>query len=313
MNKRWGWIVQSIFLGLAGCGIFGSGSGSGSDVGDDGPNSTEFSACRGGASDEQVADTVRIVDEYGESLHEMVACGQLNVALCSGIIEGIIDAILAQSNDAMPPGWGYQGEGVYHTSGTNVVMDTRFYLTEDFSFGSAGDMVVDNLFIVDSYLIDALAVVDYSTGEVTIEHGGPGPLVELLGLGPTPPNPIPITLADISSLGDKLGALEFSADIVVDDPREVSTIQYRLSTSRMPAQALIDGSPMSYILDQADGFRDDLGQTLTVDDWSVTFVDEDGGALDGAIEFHVDGSHFPFAGVMTFMRSTFPERELTCQ
>jgi len=69
---------------------------------------------------------------------------------------------------------------------------------------------------------------------------------------------------------------------------------------------------MGYSLLQADGFRTDLDQTLVVDDWAIEFLDEDGGVLDGSIDFHVDGRHFPFVGVMTFMRDVFPQSDLNC-
>src|SRR5690606_11745134 len=133
----------------------GDGTGDGTVQGDVDADIAALASCRGGASDEEIVDALVITDEYGASLHEMVGCGSLSVALCAGVISGIFDAIAAQSDDATPDGWEFVGEGVYRTSSSSTEMQMRFFLAEDFSFGSAGDPVRENLFLVDSYLVNA--------------------------------------------------------------------------------------------------------------------------------------------------------------
>ena len=289
----------------------GGGSGSASDSDDsEGLETSQLDACRGGASDAEVEDTVVIVDDFNQSLHEMVVCGGLNVRICSGVIDGVIDAIVAQSTDATPDGWTYEGEGIYRTSGQGVEMTTRFYLAEDFSFGRAGDLVTENLFLVDSYLVGATLDIDFSTGAAELRYETPGPLVELLGFGAEPPNPLPVDINDLADLKTKLRNLEFESDVVVDDRQSSALIQYDLVTPRQSAGALVGGEPMTYELVDASGSRADLEQSLAVQSWDVVFVD---GGLDGTIDFTVDGEHFGYAGTMVYESSGWADPQLTCR
>lgn len=51
----------------------------------------------------------------------------------------------ATHDDATHDRWELVGEGVYRTS-SSTEMQMRFFLADDFSFGSAGDPVRENLF-----------------------------------------------------------------------------------------------------------------------------------------------------------------------
>lgn len=320
-----------------GCLVLGSGSGSGSadddDAGDDADDGTDdagddgagdgmvvaddddalaaLASCRGDADDSEVLDSLVITDEYGESLHEMVACGQLSVALCAGVISGIFDAIAAQSDDATPDGWEFVGEGVYRTSSSSTEMQMRFYLAEDFSFGSAGDPVRENLFLVDSYLVNAALSIDWTTGAAELVYDEPGPLVELLGLGVDPPNPLPVDWTDLADLQTKLRALEFEGDIVVLDPREHSTIAYDLHVPRQTADSLVSGtSPMRFQLTNADGDRADLGQTIVMRDFDVAYANH--GTLDGSVDFTAQGGPVDYDAYLEWNDTPFPTRTVSC-
>jgi hypothetical protein len=299
-------------LGASGC-IFSGLADDDGAADTDGDVSSMFVECRDDASDPEVTDTIAIVDAYDESLHEMVACGGLNVVLCTSVISGVIEAIIEQSNDATPDDWEFRGEGVYYTNGGMADMETRFYLSEDFEFGNAGDLVTQNLFLVESYLVNArLDITDALSGSAELHFDGPGPLVELLGFGPNPQSPLQVSINDLTTINQKLKALTFESDVRVTDPRDSGTITYHLTTDRMPASSLIDGMGMGYNLEMADGSRAELAQTLTVDSWDVDFVNEGGGALTGTIDFHVDGDHFDFKGVMVYDNSTYADPQLSC-
>ena len=325
------WMAMVCSFAVSGC-LFGGGSGSGGDDDDDGADSSagdvddggdvaddagddgsvpyaELQSCRGDATDEEVIETVAITDAYSESLHEMIACGLLSVRLCTAIVEGIVEAIQAGSNNALPDGWTFDA-GIYRATGNGVVMEAQFFLAQDTSFGQAGDPIQQNLFLVDSYLVDAELVVDVFEGTSEIRYDAPGPLVELLGFGANPPNPLPVGLDDLADIQDRLRALDFETTIVLDDVREKGTIRYDIETPRMSAGALLGGNPLVFGLIQADGERAALEQALVVDLWDVEFVQH--GSLDGEVQFHVDGNHFPFRGVMRWDDSPFPDRELSC-
>lgn len=321
-------MATTLGVAPAGC-LFGGGGGSSNDDtagdtdGNTGGNSsagsadggtieTDLDTCRGDASDAEVSDTIEIVGDYDQSLHEMVACGGLAVSLCAAIVDGVIDAIIAQSDDATPDGWTYQGEGIYFTDSAMADMQMRFYLAEDFEFGQQGDLVTENLFLVDSYLVNAYIDIDLTSGAAQIVYDAPGPLVELLGYGPNPPNPLPVDVDDLTSLKSKLRKLEFEGNVAVDDTQNVAIIRYDLEIPRMSAGALLDGLGMAYELQMASGSRADLDQQLTVDVWNIEFTDGSPGALDGNIDFHVDGQHFPFKGTMRYDASTYADPLLEC-
>jgi len=303
----------------SGCGILfgGVSGGSGGTItggdgdGDDGTDPLELlEECRGDASDAEVLDGIAIKDDYSDSLHELVACGGLNARLCSSLISGILDAIMKNEDSAMPPGWGYAGEGNYHTEGEGVLMDTQFFLAEDFEFGKKGDLITENLFLASNYLEGYYAYIDYQG--IVVEYDQPGPLVELMGYGTNPPNPLVLDLDDYYALNSRLKTLEFTTEIQMDDERDLSTVQYHLTSPRIPASGLLDGTAqMSFELHQADAFRTDLGQQLIVDEWAVDYGDTFGG-LDGFIDFHVDGQPFNWAGRFTYAQSGYPQEDVYC-
>ncbi|MBK8234801.1 MAG: hypothetical protein IPK74_04525 [Deltaproteobacteria bacterium] len=315
--------LASTLAFIPGC-IFTQSSSSGSDGADDGSDGASASAsagdsgeldpgaldeCPGDATPAQRRDAVVIAQEYGDSVHEMIACGMLQVALVGAIVEGIVDAIAAGTNDATPDGWSFD-DGVYRTAGNGATMETRFYLAQDTSFGHAGDLVEHNLFLVDSYLVGAVLVVDLVDGVSEIQYASHGPLVELMGFGAAPPNPLPVDYTDLEQIQRRLGALDFETRIDLDDRREHATVVYHVDTPRMSAGALLDGEAMVLGLQSATAERSDLGQSLLVDRWDLHFVEH--GSLTGTVDTHVEGGPLPFAAQFVWADSGYPEIELAC-
>ena len=69
---------------------------------------------------------------------------------------------------------------------------------------------------------------------------------------------------------------------------------------------------MGFELDRADAAREDLSQDLIVDDWAVEFVNGNIGALQGTIEFHVDGGPFGYGGALNYDNATYADIDLEC-
>jgi len=266
--------------------------------------------CAGDLTQAEIDVNLQISVDYAQSLHEMVACGGLAVRLCQGVSSGIIDAILTSSTDATPDGWSYQGEGVYFTSAPGVEMTTRFYAAEDFTFAAAGEVVPHDVFQVESYLVDPVVTVDFSTGRTELAFSDVGPLVELLGLGAAPQSPVELTLAEAEGLNRKLEALEFDSTVVVDDPEGDSIIRYHTQSPRMPAKDLLLGLALDFELVEASGLRVDTEQELVVDDWTIQFVE--GNVLEGSSRYRVLGGSFEFFGEARFERSSYAETTVGC-
>jgi hypothetical protein len=200
---------------------------------------------------------------------------------------------------------------VYRTGSGGTVMDATFYLAEDFSFAQTGDPVMYDVFLVDSYLVNARLRVDFATGKARIQYDAPGPLVELLGFGAQPPNPLPVDLGDLASIKRKLRQLEFEGKVVVQDEREHSTIGYTLNVPRTSADAFVIGStPMRYELENVDGTRADLGQTIVTSMFDVAYANH--GTLMGTVEFHVEGGPLEYDATLVWADTPYPERTMTC-
>lgn len=301
-------------LAMPACILGGGASGSG--VGGAGGDVMEVEGsdalreCAGDLTQAEIDDNLQITADYAQSLHEMVACGGLAVRLCQGVSSGIVDAILTSSTDATPDGWSYQGDGVYITQGPGVEMTTRFYAAEDFTFAAEGEVVPYDLFQVESYLVDPVISIDFSTGRTELVFAEVGPLVELLGLGVAPQSPVELTLADTQGLNRKLEALELDSTVVVNDPQGYSSIQYLTQSPRMPAKDLLLGVAMDFALVEASGLRADTEQDLVVDDWTIQFVG--GNMLEGSSVYHVEGGSFDYFGEARFERSSYAETTVSC-
>jgi hypothetical protein len=290
-------------LGLSGCVI--ESSEEGSDL---------LRECRGSADAEQ---HVEIVVDYDQSIHEMVACGGLNVTLIVSVTSGIIDAIIDNNPDATPAEWEFQGDGTYYTNSADAEMTTRFYANQDYSFAAQGEVLTENLFRVDTYLVGArveadIDISDPFSSSVSLTFDDVGPYVELLGYGEAPESPIMLDTSAWDRVQTALGGLVFDSQVSVFDEQSVSTVRYDVHTTQMPASALISGAGMGFELDMADANRTDIGQSLVVENWGIEFVDANPGALTGAIDFRVEGGEFTYYGSLTYDNDTFGTPAYRC-
>jgi hypothetical protein len=283
-------LLVAVTVGSApGCIFFDGGGSAGSGADDDDWDaeapSAGFLRCEADVSVSFEAEAELLVEDLRVSLSEMIGCGRLTVDLAGAVRSGIVDAILDNRPDATPAGWRYEGNGLFTTSAARADMQTRFFLAGDFSFGSRGDVVEHNVFRVDSYLVGArLRIPDPLSFRAELHYDAAGPLVELLGYGTEPPNPILVDLDTLTGLGDEIAALQFESDVSVEDVDGDSTILYRLGTDRMPANALLTGAGLRYRLESLVARRD--GMDTEVTGWSSEFFVS--GTVQGSVSFDLD-------------------------
>jgi hypothetical protein len=312
----------------SGC-IFTVADSDADDSGDDAsmpdPNAPDterqLDGCADGMSDAEIADTVQITYDFNDSAHEMIVCGGLVFAIVGALIEGLVDLAQDPQRTTLPEQYSYDGAGTYYVDvdGFNdLEMEVQFYLTQDYEFGVAGDLVKENLFDMNSYLVNPRTTVETeltSSGllvTITIEHDGPGPLVELLGMGPNPESPIHVSQSDLNAAGSALGKLEVDATIRLTDHPSVASITYDVDSPRMLASSIFNGTPMELDLIDGSGARTDLNQTLSVHTWTVDYVDGAVGALDGEIGFTVRGDGFDFDANLAYPAAPVPKITITC-
>ncbi len=298
-------------LGLSGCLLTTSGTDDDGDTA--GSDADLLRECRGEAD---ANEHIRIVEDYDQSIHEMVACGGLNVTLMVSVTTGIVEALINNSTDATPAEWEFR-DGTYYTDNANADMTTTFYANQDFGFAAQGEALTENLFQVETYLVGARVEADIDINDpfastVSLTFTGTGPYVELLGYGENPQSPIMLDTSAWDRIEAALGSLVFDSQVTVNDQQSVSTVRYDVHTNQMPASSLISGGSMGYELDMADASRDDISQSLVVDNWGIEFADSNPGALTGAIDFRVEGGEFPYYGSLTYDNDTFGTPAYRC-
>jgi hypothetical protein len=324
---------------LPATGCFGSGSANadpGGPVDDDGTPEPEtdiddpysgsristepLATCTRGLSPQEIEDAVAITFDFEGSAHEMVACGGLVFGIVGALVEGIVELVEDPSASTLPEGYRFDDQGTYYVEPaafTDLRMEVRFFLGRDYSFGTEGELVTENLFLMSSYLQNPESEVhiDTSSGwpvvEVEITHDGPGPLVELLGLGAAPASPIVVTEDLLATANAHLADMQVESIIFFADHPGVSTIEYDVESPRMLADAFLRGTAMDLAMVGADGWRSDLEQDLDVDVWTVEYADGVG-ALAGDIDFTVRGGPFDFVSRFHYDGTGWPVIELAC-
>ncbi len=337
---------MALVVGGSGLGCFGATDEAQDDIGQDSPEQDDagqeggeadgsavesphsgaevslypLSECASEHDDTTIADAVRLTFDFEFSAHEMVVCGGLVSSIAFALVEGVTELVENPSASTLPEDYTYDGEGTYFIAPSifdDLRMEVRFFLGRDYEFGATGELVTENLFVAESYLLDPEATIsiDKSTfpPEVRVEvsHGGPGPLVELLGLGTDPPNPVIVTNSTLSAMSAHLQSMDIDSLILFTHQAGVSTIAYDVQGAPMLVESLLTGGPLDLMMVSADGFRADLQQDMDIDTWTVEY--RDGlGALDGDIVFTTRGGPFDYVSRLHYDGKGWPEISLSC-
>jgi hypothetical protein len=316
--------LGALAIGLGGCVVSpapwtssSSKSGASSSSGGSTPGSTmspgsvlELEACTEGLSSGAIDDHLAMVFDLEESYHEMVACGSLVGVLAQAIID-VISSLVDAPSGGLPSGVSREG-GVYTSApggSSNTVMDARFYFGDDYELGGEGDMVQDNVFALRSYLENPRVDVDYTTGELLIRYESRGPLVELLGFGPTPPRPLRIDLDNLGRITREIEKLRIQTEVRVDDVRSHSAVTYVLESSSVSLGQVASGQGFDFDVVSSMATSDAPEQEMDTLVWDIEYTD---GGLTGDIEFMVEGGRFDYAGRFEFRDSTWPDTTMTC-
>jgi hypothetical protein len=271
----------------------------------------QLAACREGASDEELQDNILITQEYASSLASSLQLTWLPtlfavdfLLLYGQTITGVVSG--------SPVDWSFDA-GVYRHGGATAAIELRVLLTEDSGYGPAGTPVTEDIFSLDSYLEGAI-VAPNDDGSVTIDYAEPGPLVELLGLGADPPNPLTVTAAERETILDHLSTLALAPDYVAYGHTPLLKWDMHWASPPETIGSIAHGDvPIDIELVAVNATRDDLGQTLTTDVWDVS---QQTGDVGGHTTFTVTGGSFPYRGRIDFTSTPFAivlaERSLDC-
>ena len=316
--------LGALAIGLSACGGAGASS---NDTGSASTQSTstntssalspgavvDLQACTQGLSSREVDEHLSMVFDLEQSYHEMVACGGLVVNLAVAVIE-VIASLVEDPSGGLPDGVSRDG-GVYTSAPggqSNTVMTARFFFGDDYDVGAQGDMVEHNVFALKSYLENPRVDIDYTTGELLIRYDSRGPLVELLGFGPTPDRPLRLNTSNVGRLTNEITKLRIQSTVMVDDPRANSTVVYELESERVSLGRLADGEGFGFDIVSSEAWSNAPAQEMETQVWDVDFHNTRGGGLTGDIEFVVDGGDFAYQGLFEFDKSTWPDTTVSC-
>ncbi|MFT5458403.1 MAG: hypothetical protein ACI9K2_004908 [Myxococcota bacterium] len=240
-----------------------------------GGDEVDVEDCAGKAD---VEDTIRIVYDTEDSLHEMVVCGQLNRELGVALSQAITSLIGKPAN--APDQVEYVGEGIYQVSTPKVVMDT---------WVQDGNTIVEGNLLDPADFFSGLRV-DNEGLDVVLRFDDAGPLAFLLGAGKNPNSPLRLNPLEIDDAVSRVGNLKLASALTYVDALDNGTdVAYELEVSRLKLTDLAGFTPMDYELVALSGGRDDLKQSIDTLDWSLSYTDE---SLDGSILLGFVGGPF---------------------
>ena len=270
--------------------------------------------CAGDHSQADIDQTLAVVDDLQNSYHEMVACGSLLYTLLRGLID-IFESAITGIETGTPAGFEHGDDGAYTASSSDygdVTMVVEFYFGNDYEAGAASDRVEPDLFDLESYLTDIQLELDLTNEELILGYGEVGPLVELLGFGSEPENPLVLTIDDAADLGRGLRQLELSTLINVEDPRASSVVTYGVYSPIAQVSAVLADARLD--LDHLDAAADSntLDQHVASASWDVVYLESPSNALDGAILMNAEGGAFDYDATFTFASSPWPDISLAC-
>ncbi|MEM7152450.1 MAG: hypothetical protein AAF799_06375 [Myxococcota bacterium] len=176
-------------------------------------------------------------------------------------------------HDTLPAHLTYEGEGRYRFAAPRSTTDIEVYLTENFQFGGPGDRITHNLFVMSSYLLDPqpslLEPDEENPASLSIEYAGPGPLVELLGYGPNPPNPLVLTTAEISDLEHGFRQLEVRAAMSAAHTTGDLSVTYDALTEPLLAETIGVDLPVTFELLDSTATHEAHGLQLEIEAWDM--------------------------------------------
>ncbi len=265
--------------------------------------------CTDGVSNADIDKTVALVFDMEQSYHEMIGCGGMVVILASAVID-VIASLVEDPKGGLPDGFTQDGEGTYLASpGGGTVMEMRFVYGDSYEVGAVGEPVQYNLFRLSNYLVNPRVDFDYESGNVLIRYDEAGPLVELLGFGASPERPIRVNLDNLGRITREIEKLGVASTVVVTDTQANSDVSFHIASGEETVQRLVSGQPLSFELVTTAAVHHTLPQAAEVAVWDVEYADH---AMNGGVEFAVNGGAFAFHGSFDYRDSTWPEIALSC-
>ncbi|CAN5832661.1 hypothetical protein BH11MYX4_BH11MYX4_22930 [soil metagenome] len=112
----------------------------------------------------------------------------------------------------------------------------RLYWPIDSTSAKKGDLIATSVLDKGAFLVNPRVVLT-ADGRVSIAHDGPGPLVEILGAGPTPPSPLVTTATKLRAA---LSTIEVDGDasMTIDNSCNASEFSFAVPRQSVATRAI---------------------------------------------------------------------------
>lgn len=276
------------------------------------PVEVDVGACTDHVSAVSVGDHLTIAYEAEDALVPLIGTVNQVRGLAAELELRWWWLILAPETPLLPEGWEHDGRGTYvRQSGLEdqTRIEVRFY--------DGAQLVVPDLFHMSSYLVDPRTVPSEDGEDNLLFHVGPGPLVQMLGLGPDPASPVVFDDTDDFALQQFLERLRVEATIHVHTSPGEATFDYELEIPQTPIGDVAFFDPLELDLVELTARRDDPIVLGRATHWSIdqiaipAFLGSTWG-LEGEIELWFDGA-FDFRARYDWEESVEPTIEIRCR
>ncbi len=273
---------------------------------DFGGASVDVEACSG---DSDVEDTLSLVLAFGDSAHEMVVCGAIAYQFLGAVVGSA--GFFSEGNADWQERLFFE-EGTYRVEGSGVTMDLALAFGDDSQMGAPGERILANLFIADSWLVDATAAQDGD--DLVVSFAEPGPLAELLGKGADPQSPLTFSPEDLDAVALTLTTLLLEVRIELDDQQARHRYAYNITSPAASIESLLIERTLAYELDEAFGARPNLDQLASVSSWDLRYRDGPNPALQGTVSLDITGGPFAHAATYLYLaEDPEPSVSITCR
>jgi hypothetical protein len=176
----------------------------------------------------------------------------------------------------------------------------RLYWPIDSKSAKKGDLITTNVLDKSAFLVNPRVKI-LLDGRVSITHDGPGPLVEMLGAGPTPANPL---VTSPATLRAALSTIEVDGDatMTVDNFCTASEFKFAVTRQTLATRAIqmVKGS----------GHRKSGDDRADVRDWKLAYESTQ---PHGTVVVDATAGSTPITDTLTFGSPGEPASALSCR
>jgi hypothetical protein len=274
----------------------------------------DFSACEASAPRAEILATASAGVWFHRSLEALQDGVDLGFQLSANAGSVLVQLAEAPEADALTLPFSHDAQtGEYTASLVSTgkgTLTARFLFTADYQAGKAGDPILPYLFRTESYLEGTQVTTD-SAG-ATVSYASEGPLVEMIGYGPHPPNPFTLSLFDDTELAKQKVDLR-----IVDDAIRPGgfTGSFEAHLQRIigpgPFQSPAVQVPIELV---SSAFESSGGAKIVITSFELNAVDEgfEEPHFRGTVRFRIEGGAVPFDGTILYRDTNRAELQLIC-